>query len=157
MVVRLTEKARARPDPIAIRGPPPDGQAEHADDDFRITVPNWRSSRRYSKEIFADTKRIFIDSPSEVFVKGTGGEQFFFVKQKGLEDAVQRISQEIRSQYLISYQPNNAGEPGYHRLVVVVESGVRHQDPTGLLDRRRQGAIALTSSPTLKACDCKMV
>ena len=57
------------------------------------------------KEIYMDTKRIFVDSPSEVFTKGTGGNEFSFLKQKGLEDAMQRISQEIRSQYLISYQP----------------------------------------------------
>jgi hypothetical protein len=44
------------------------------------------------------------------------------VKQKGLEDAVQRISQEIRSQYLISYSPNNFGEPGFHALAVTLDN-----------------------------------
>ena len=68
------------------------------------------------QEIYKDTKRIFVDSPSEVFAKGTGGAEFSFVKQKGLEDAVQRISQEIRSQYLITYNPTIRMSPAFTRL-----------------------------------------
>jgi VWFA-related protein len=74
------------------------------------------------QEIYKDAKRIFIDSPTEVFAKGTGGEEFSFVKEKGLEEAVQRISQEIRSQYLITYSPNNKGEPGFHAIAVTLEN-----------------------------------
>jgi VWFA-related protein len=74
------------------------------------------------QEIYKDAKRIFIDSPTEVFAKGTGGEEFSFIKEKGLEEAVQRISQEIRSQYLVSYNPNNKGEPGFHAIAVTVEN-----------------------------------
>src|ERR1700729_2094741 len=74
------------------------------------------------QEIYKDTKRIFVDSPSEVFAKGTGGAEFSFVKEKGLEEAIQRISQEIRSQYLISYRPNNSGESGFHQLSVTIEN-----------------------------------
>ncbi len=73
-------------------------------------------------EIYKDTKGIFVDSPSEVFAKGTGGNQFSFIKEKGLEDAIQRISQEIRSQYLISYRPNNSEDSGFHQLSVTVEN-----------------------------------
>jgi hypothetical protein len=74
------------------------------------------------QEIYKDTKRIFVDSPSEVFVKGTGGAEFSFLKQRELEDAIQRISQEIRSQYLVSYKPNNESEPGYHSINVTVDN-----------------------------------
>jgi hypothetical protein len=74
------------------------------------------------QEIYRDTKRIFVDSPSEVFSKGTGGEEISFVKQRGLEEAVQRISQEIRSQYLISYNPNNKEEPGFHAISVTLDN-----------------------------------
>lgn len=73
------------------------------------------------KEIYTDTKRIFVDSPSEVFAKGTGGNEFFFVKQRGLEDAIERVSQEIRSQYLVSYHPNNGDEPGFHEIAVTID------------------------------------
>jgi len=74
------------------------------------------------QEIYRDTKRIFVDSPSEVFAKGTGGAEFSFVKQRGLEEAIQRISQEIRSQYLISYNPNNKEEPGFHAISVTLDN-----------------------------------
>jgi VWFA-related protein len=74
------------------------------------------------QEIYKDTKRIFIDSPSEVFAKGTGGGEFSFYKQRGLEDVVQRISQEIRSQYLITYNPNNKNENGFHAIAVTLDN-----------------------------------
>ena len=74
------------------------------------------------QEIYRDTKRIFVNSPSEVFTKGTGGEEISFVKQRGLEEAIQRISQEIRSQYLISYNPNNKEEPGFHAISVTLDN-----------------------------------
>jgi len=35
---------------------------------------------------------------------------------------VQRIGLEIRSQYLISYRPNNSDEPGFHDLAVTVDN-----------------------------------
>ncbi|MDP9055071.1 MAG: VWA domain-containing protein [Acidobacteriota bacterium] len=72
-------------------------------------------------EIYRDTKRIFVENPSTVFSKGTGGAEFSFVKQHGLEEALQRISQEIRSQYLITYSPNNKEEPGFHAIAVTVD------------------------------------
>ena len=74
-------------------------------------------------EIYKDTKRIFVDSPSEVFARGTGGAHISFVKQRGLEDAIQRISQEIRSQYLITYNPSNKEESGFHAIAVTVDNG----------------------------------
>jgi len=73
-------------------------------------------------EIYKVTKSVFIDSPSEALAKGTGGQELSFVKQRGLEDAMQRISSEIRSQFLITYAPNNKEEPGFHNITVVVDS-----------------------------------
>jgi VWFA-related protein len=72
------------------------------------------------KDLYKGVKGIFIDNPSEAFTKGTGGEEFVFVKQRGLEDAVQRISQEIHSQYLVSYKPNNGDEGGFHEIQVAL-------------------------------------
>jgi VWFA-related protein len=72
-------------------------------------------------EIFKDTKAIFVDNPAEVFARGTGGTQYSFGKQKGLEDAIEKIGHEIHSQYLISYNPNNKNEGGFHELQVIVD------------------------------------
>jgi VWFA-related protein len=124
LMVRLTEKAAPpRPNPIEITaqqgtaGNPPTPTT-----DSQNYGPSQVQFGPLLQEIYKGTKRIFVDSPSEVFAKGTGGAEFSFVKQKGLEDAIQRISQEIRSQYLITYNPNNKGEPGFHTIAVSVEN-----------------------------------
>ena len=71
-------------------------------------------------EILKDVKYIFKDNPVELFTKGTGGSEFAFVKQRGLEHAIIRIGEELHSQYLISYSPNNRDEGGFHEIVVEV-------------------------------------
>jgi VWFA-related protein len=125
LAVRLTEKPTPpRPDPIDVTARPgvmgqPSTPTTAAQN---YGIQNEVQFAPLLQEIYKDTKRIFIDSPSEVFAKGTGGAEFSFVKQKGLEDAVQRISQEIRSQYLITYNPNNKGETGFHAISVSVEN-----------------------------------
>ncbi len=69
-------------------------------------------------EIFKSSKAIFVDNPVEVFTKGTGGTEFSFAKQKGLEEAIAKIGEEIHSQDLISYSPNNKAEGGFHEIEV---------------------------------------
>jgi len=71
-------------------------------------------------EVFKDAKAIFKQNPSEIFTRGTGGEQFGFMRQRGLEDAIERIGAELHSQYLISYNPNNKDEGGFHQISVQV-------------------------------------
>jgi VWFA-related protein len=124
LAVRLTEKAQPpRPNPIDTTAiPGVMGQPSTPTTVTQSYGPNMAQFGPLLQEIYKDTKRIFVDSPSEVFAKGTGGAEFSFVKEKGLEDAVQRISQEIRSQYLISYRPNNAGDPGFHALAVTLDN-----------------------------------
>lgn len=70
------------------------------------------------KEIYKGVKLIFVNNPTTVFAKGTGAREFSFIRGKGLEDAVQRIGQEIHSQYIVSYSPNNTEEYGFHELEV---------------------------------------
>lgn len=71
-------------------------------------------------ELFKDAKAIFKDNPVELFTKGTGGSEFGFARQRGLEEAIQRIGEELHSQYLISYMPNNKEEGGFHQITVEV-------------------------------------
>jgi VWFA-related protein len=86
------------------------------------------------KEIYKDVKSIFTSSSSEVFTHETGGAQFSFYKERGLEDAIQRLSDEIHSQYMISYNPNNKneGDGGFHEINVRL-------DRTDLKVRTRPG------------------
>ena len=71
-------------------------------------------------EVFKDAKAIFKQNPSEVFTRGTGGEQFGFMRQKGLEEAIERIGADLHNQYLITYSPNNKDEGGFHEISVQV-------------------------------------
>ena len=69
---------------------------------------------------------LFDRNPSEVFSKGTGGAEITssFVKERGFEDAhpADHWHRNLRSQYLISYRPNNSDESGFHQLSVTVEN-----------------------------------
>ena len=121
---RLTEKPQEpRPNPIDFTGQilPMGTPSTPTSVDQNFGVQNQVQFAPLLKEIYTDTKRIFIDNPAEVFTKGTGGEQFSFIKERGMEDAINRISREIRSQYLISYNPNDKNEPGFHQISVIVE------------------------------------
>jgi hypothetical protein len=73
-------------------------------------------------EIFKDVKSIWVDNPVEVFTKGTGGSEFGYYKQRGLEEAIARIGAELHSQYFVTYRPNNMGEGGFHEITVTISS-----------------------------------
>jgi hypothetical protein len=76
------------------------------------------------KEILKDVKDVFVDNPVEVMTKGTGGKEYSFLSQRGLETALSDIGRELHSQYMITYTPNNANEAGFHEIEVTV-TGVR--------------------------------
>jgi VWFA-related protein len=73
-------------------------------------------------ELFKDVKAVFRDNPVELFTKGTGGTELSFYKQRGLEEAVQRIGSELHSQYFVTYRPSNLDEAGFHEISVTVAS-----------------------------------
>ncbi|MBI1356171.1 MAG: VWA domain-containing protein [Acidobacteria bacterium] len=51
----------------------------------------------------------------------TGGEHYKPMTDEGIEDAIVKIGEDLRSQYLLSYQPNNLNSQGiYHRVEVQV-------------------------------------
>jgi VWFA-related protein len=74
------------------------------------------------KEIYKDVKGIFVANPTQVFTHETGGAQFTFLRERGLQDAIQKISDDIHSQYIISYNPDNKNEGGYHDILVRMEN-----------------------------------
>ena len=71
-------------------------------------------------EVFRDVKGIFKDNPVEVFTKGTGGSEFGFHSGRTLEDAIQKVGEQLHSEYTISYTPNNREEGGFHTIKVAV-------------------------------------
>jgi len=75
------------------------------------------------KEIYLDVRAIFVDNPVEVFTRYTGGKEYSFFTLRDLERAVADIGDELHSQYLLSYNPNNKMEGGYHTIRVEVNRG----------------------------------
>ena len=73
-------------------------------------------------EVFRDAKAIFKDNPIEAFTKGTGGTEYTFFRQRGLEESIQKIGAELHSQYMVTYRPNNRDEPGFHKIEVTISN-----------------------------------
>jgi VWFA-related protein len=72
------------------------------------------------KDIFLAIKGVFVPDPLDVYTRYTGGRQFSFKSQKSLEHDVALLGDELHSQYLLTYSPNNLQEGGWHKIVVEV-------------------------------------
>lgn len=72
------------------------------------------------EELFTAAKALFVKNPAEVYTQFTGGREYSFLTQADLERAIAAIGTEIRSQYLLSYNPDNKLEGGFHRIQVIV-------------------------------------
>jgi hypothetical protein len=70
-------------------------------------------------EVFKAVKGIFVDNPTELYTKYTGGKEYTFMNQRSLDQAVTDIGEEIHSQYLLSYVPS-IRDGGYHTIRVDV-------------------------------------
>ena len=78
------------------------------------------------KEIFTAVKAIFISNPQEVYTKYTGGREYSYMTQRGLQKAIADVGEEIHSQYLLTYLPNNPNEAGYHEIEVrILKPGLK--------------------------------
>jgi VWFA-related protein len=71
-------------------------------------------------DIFKAVKSVFVDDTLDVFTRFTGGREYSFIGEKSLDKAISGISEELHSQYLLSYSPNNQKEGGFHEIKVVV-------------------------------------
>jgi len=56
----------------------------------------------------------------EVYSAGTGGLSYAPQNQSALENDLNRIGQDLHSQYQITYQPSNGEQQGFHRIEVRV-------------------------------------
>jgi|SRR5579862_796196 len=91
------------------------------------------------RELFVAGKAIFVQNPQEVYTKFSGGKQFSYKTLKGLEEAISSIGEELHTQYLLTYLPNNKQEGGYHELEVhVLKQG---------LDVRTRGGYWAAAKP----------
>jgi VWFA-related protein len=76
------------------------------------------------KDVFDLAKTVFIPNPLTVYARYTGGHSYSFMTQKDLEHAISSISETLHSEYMLTYQPSNIDEAGFHQIVVKV----KHRD-----------------------------
>ena len=121
---KLTQKNEApRPDPFPVASRPmPHGAVVTPTTIMQNTGFGFGNYTVLVKELFTATKAIFVSNPQELYAKYTGGREHDFVSQKGLEDAVQKIGEELHSQYLLTYRPTDKTkeDSGWHKIQVVV-------------------------------------
>jgi VWFA-related protein len=121
LISSLTAPAEAnRPDPI-----PPGGTWLPAGTVMTPTLQmqqgqdgNWTP---VFTEIFKAVKSIFVPNPLSVYTRYSGGRQYSFMNQKGLEQAVSKISADLHGQYLLTYVPSDQDEAGFHTIKVSVD------------------------------------
>jgi VWFA-related protein len=89
---------------------------------------------------FSELARLGDVNTTEVLTTVTGGAVFPFTRQKGLENAIEKLGGELHTQYLLSFAPA-APIPGYHRIEVRVKRGV------SLRVRARQGYWTAQPAP----------
>ncbi len=59
---------------------------------------------------------------TETLAKDTGGTIFSFTRLKGLQEAIEKLGEELHSQYVLSFAPDDR-TAGYHHLEVRVADG----------------------------------
>ena len=78
------------------------------------------------REIFTAVKAIFVSNPQEIYTKFTGGREYSYKTQRGLEEAIASIGDEIHSQYLLTYLPDTPKNDGYHEIEVrILKPGLK--------------------------------
>ena len=132
LLTSLTGKAQPnRPSQYSLppgATPLPLGQINTATTESQMNMGNWIPAL---KDIFDAAKGVFVPDPLDIYTKYTGGREFSFKSQKTLERDVAQLGDELHSQYLLTYSPNNQEEGGYHHIVVQVakpELTVRTRD-----------------------------
>jgi len=85
------------------------------------------------QELFIQAKAVFVPNPLEVFTRHTGGREYSFLSQRDMEEVVSRMGEELHSQYLISYSPNEKVrlQGGWHDIRVDVTSGYKPRTRPG--------------------------
>ncbi len=71
--------------------------------------------------IFAEIGRLSKTNAAEALARYTGGRELWFAKQRGLEQVVSEIREELHSQYLLSFTPTGAVKDEFHRIEVSVK------------------------------------
>ncbi|MEN6537279.1 MAG: VWA domain-containing protein [Bryobacteraceae bacterium] len=134
LMATLTAKPQPpRPDPIPSTARPMPGMVVPTPENARAVSGLEGTSINFLPlfvEIFRSVKAIFVDNPAEVLTDFTGGREFGFDSIRDLERAISQIGEEVHSQYIVNYSPNNKVEGGFHEIKVQVfgSTGAQRRD-----------------------------
>jgi VWFA-related protein len=94
------------------------GNGPYSDTDYaRLQDGNWLN---VLPPLWRSIHDLFRKPPAEALASFTGGRIYSFGTEKGLERAITDIGEDVNSQYILTYAPNNLDEPGFHTIKVVV-------------------------------------
>ena len=86
------------------------------------------------EEVVSATKNVVRGSPLSLYAQGTGAVEFSGNDKDNLERALASIGRELRSQYLVTYRPNNLDKPMFHSIqAVVTRSGLKVRTRPGYM------------------------
>ena len=102
---------QARPGP-ANQPPTPDAQTNWGAANMNVLA--------LIAELVSGTRNLISGNPLSVYATATGGEDFPSGGKDQMENALARIGQELRNQYILTYRPNNLDEPGFHAIKINV-------------------------------------
>ena len=72
-------------------------------------------------DLVRGAKNLIFKNPLEALAKATGGKNYSPRTEDGLQESIVQIGEDLRSQYLLTYRPNNLNDRGiYHRIRVEV-------------------------------------
>lgn len=122
-----TMAAEATSEPMPQRPPPVPITAQHVPAGAPLTLTTINQNYYLGNwvplfvNIFHSVEDFFTDNTLEVFTRFTGGEGYSFHNDRSLGKALQNLSDDLHSQYLLSYAPSNLDEGGFHEIRVLVK------------------------------------
>ncbi len=127
--IRLsTAKGKATQSAQAKRDPFPPGVSARPMPPGVVSTPNTQAQSHvevvnalpYIIEAIRGVKNLIFNDPLQLLTEGSGGKQFSPLTEGGMQDSVSQIGEELRSQYLLTYRPNNLDKGGFHEIRVAV-------------------------------------
>jgi hypothetical protein len=81
--------------------------------------------------LFIELARLGKTNVTQALTQATGGADFSFFKERGIEDAIEKLGAEVHSQYMLSF-PQRDNTPGPH----LIEVSVADRDDLRIRSRR---------------------
>jgi VWFA-related protein len=126
---RFEAELRRRPEDTPLPPPRyPPGIVAGPQTPGSVTTPTSQAQEQYARLDLLNAVMFLVRSAQtmrgkdtlEVYSYGTGGIHQGVFGQRSLEEAVNRIGQDLHNQYLLTYRPSNRAEEGFHRIQVSV-------------------------------------